>query len=78
MRIEFEDILAIEQHFALRDVIALAACDHVRERRFTRAVRPHDGGDFAGLYGQRHTLEDFLVINAGAEIIDLQHGLASL
>ena len=38
-----ENVLAVEQHLALGDVVVGLAGEHMRERRLARAVRAHDG-----------------------------------
>ncbi len=75
VRLEVENVLAVEQHFALRDLIALAAGDDIGERRFAGAVRPHDRRDLAGLHGEREALEDFTVADGDVEVLDFEHCL---
>ena len=44
-----QQVLAVEEDFAAGDVVALAARQHLRQRALARAVRAHDGVDFAGV-----------------------------
>ena len=55
------------------DLIALAAGDHIGERRLAGAVRPHDGRNLAVLYGERKTLEDFAFADRDVEVLDFEH-----
>ena len=57
---------------AAGDVVAIAAGQHLRERAFAAAVRPHDGVHFAGVDGQVDPFEDFLAVHAGMQIFDFE------
>jgi hypothetical protein len=48
------------------DLIIRLAGDDIGERRLARAVRPHDGGDLAGLHLEVQPVDDLLV---GAAIL---------
>ena len=55
-----EQILAVVRHGTAGDVVRGVAGEHLRERALARAVRAHDGVDFAALHGERDALEDLL------------------
>ena len=74
MRREAQNILAVQQHFALRDIIALASGDDIGERRFAGAVRPHDRRDLAVVNGEREAIENLAVADGDMEIFDFKHG----
>ena len=41
------------------------AGQHLGQRALARAVRPHDGVDFAGMDGEIDALRDFTIANGG-------------
>jgi hypothetical protein len=71
--LHLEEVFAIEQDLALRDLIFVLAGDDIGKGRFAGAVRPHDGGDFACLHGKGHPLEDRLAVNLGVEVTNFEH-----
>ena len=62
LRLEREQVLAVERRGALGDLVALAAGEHVGERRLARAVRPHDRMHLARPHLEVDALEDRLVL----------------
>ena len=46
---------------------------HIGQRRFARAIRPHDRMNLARIDAEREALEDRLVGDRGEEVIDLEH-----
>ena len=46
-RVEPEDVLAVEQHLALGDLVVFLAGEHIAQRRLARAVAAHHGMHFA-------------------------------
>ena len=61
----FEQILAVEPRFALGHFVERIAHEHGGERRFSRAIRPHNRVGFAGLHRQVDALQYFLVADFG-------------
>ena len=60
--LHLQHVLAVEQDLAVEDLIVLLAGDDIGQRRLAGAVRPHDGGDFAGGDGEVQAVEDLLVL----------------
>ena len=58
-----EDVFAIEQDFALGDLIVFLAGEHIAQRRLARAVAAHDGMDFASIDRQIDTTQNFFALN---------------
>src|SRR5699024_2259808 len=75
LRLDLQQILAVQRRGPVRHLIAVAARQHIAERALARAVRPHDGMHLAGRDLQREPLEDALVLflQLYLEIVDLQH-----
>src|SRR5690606_27550666 len=73
LRLEPEQVLAVEGDRASGDLVALAPGQDVAQRRLAGAVGPHQRVHLAGLQLQRQALEDFLAGDAGVEVFDLQH-----
>ena len=71
-RFHFEDIFAIEQDFALGDLIVLLAGQHIAQRGLARAVAAHDGMDLPGRNGEVHALEDFALFDARMQVADFK------
>ena len=63
-----KQVLAPEQDFAVGDFIARLAGDHMRQRRFAGAVRPHDRVHLARIYGERQSVENFAILDANLQI----------
>ena len=74
VRFECEQVLARKGHRSAGHFIARPPAKHIAQRRFARAVRPHDCVDFARVDGQRQAFEDRLVGHGGMEVSDLEHG----
>ena len=72
---QIQQIFAVQGRFAFGHLIAVAARQHIRQRRLARAVRPHDRMDLARRHFQRDALEDLLalVFQFGVEVVDFQH-----
>jgi hypothetical protein len=75
VRIEREQILAVERDGAVRHLIARPPGKDVGQRRLTRPVRPHDGVDLARVQGETDTLEDRLAVDRCVKVSDLKHWL---
>ena len=74
IRIHVEQIAPFETHFPARDVVLGMARQRAGQRALARPVRPHDGVYFAGVHVEIDPLEDFLVLRADLQILDLKHG----
>jgi len=55
-----------------RDVLGPAG-ENIRQRRFPRAVRPHDRVYFAHADVQREPFENFLAVDSGVQVFDIEH-----
>ena len=64
--------LAIEEDFTGGHCVVFVAAQHLGQRALARAVRAHDGVDFAGLDFKSQAFEDFAVRNASVEIVYLE------
>lgn len=73
VRIEVEQVDAVEGDAALGHIVAGAAAEDIAERRFARAVRTHDRVHLTRVHGQAEALEDRLAVDFGVEVIDLKH-----
>ena len=62
-----------EQYTAARHLITGTAAQRIGQRRFPRAVRPHDRMNLPRVDGKREALEDRLVPDGVREVIDLKH-----
>src|SRR5690606_38355964 len=58
-----------------RDVITVAAGQHIGQRRLAGAVRPHDRMDLAGRDDQVDAAQDLLAVDGGVEVLDLEHSV---
>ena len=65
----------VQRRRALGHLVAVAARQHVAERRLARAVRPHDRMHLAGPNLEVDALEDRLVLllELHVQVLDLQH-----
>ena len=78
VRRQRQQVLPHERHAALGHFIAVAAGQHIGQRRLAGAVRPHDGVHLAGTDAERQALEDLLAVNFGVKIVDLEHSAGFL
>ena len=60
-------------HRPPRHFIPGPPAQHIGQRRFPRAVRPHDRMDLARINSERKALEDRLVSDRGGKVIDFEH-----
>ena len=67
-----KDILAVEQHLAVGDLVVVLAGEHVGERRLAGAVRAHDGVHGAFLDRQVEAVEDFLAVDLDVQVFDFK------
>ena len=75
--VHVEQVLALEEDLALGDLVGVAAGEDAGERALAGAVGPHDGVDLAGVDLEVDAAEDFLVVDAGVEVVDGEHGVDS-
>src|SRR3546814_3620374 len=67
MRLQLKQVLAHEGDGAFRHFITLASGQHIGQRRFASAVRPHDRVDFPRVQRQVQALQDRLAVNLGVK-----------
>ena len=72
VRLHRRGFLAVEQDFALGDLVAGLAGEHIGERRLARAVRAHDGVHLALLDRQVEAVEDFLAVDFDVQVFDFK------
>ena len=60
VRLQGENIFAVHQHLAGRDLVIGMAGQHLGQRAFAGAVWPHDGVHFAFRHGQAEAADDLL------------------
>ncbi len=65
--VHIKQVFSAQRDIAARDLIAITARQHIRERRFTRAVRPHNRMNFTRRHLKRKPAKYSLlaVINSG-------------
>ena len=73
VRLHLQEILAVVEHLAVGDLVLLLAGEHVGERRFAGAVRPHDGVHLAGVHGEVDAVQDFLAVDFDVQVLDFKH-----
>ena len=73
VRLHLQEVLAVVEHLALGDLVLLLAGEHVGERRFAGAVRPHDGVHLAGVHGEVDAVQDFLAADFDVQVLDFKH-----
>jgi hypothetical protein len=73
--LHLEQVLAVSVGRAAGHLVAVAARQHIGQRRLARAVRPHDRMHLARLDGQVDALEDGLVLflELDVQVLDLKH-----
>ena len=67
--VHVEQVLALEEHLALGDLVSVAAGEHAGQRALAGAVRPHDGMDLAGVDLEVDAAQDFLVVDAACRFL---------
>jgi hypothetical protein len=72
VRRHLQQVFAPEEDFAASDFIARLAGDHMRQRRFAGAVRPHDRVHLARIHRERQPMEDFVVLDTDLQIFDFE------
>ena len=75
--VHLEQVLAVEEDLALGHLVGVAAGEDAGQRALAGAVGPHDGVDLAGVHRQVDAAEDFLVVDAGVQVVDFEHCLQS-
>ena len=76
-RFDVEQVHITQMRRALRDFVPVAARQHIRQGRFARPVRAHDGVDSTRLDGQIDAFENLLVFffELHVQVFDFQHVL---
>ena len=72
VRIQREDIRAVEQHLALGDGVTRLAGEDISERRLAGPVRTHDGVHGTWLDRQIEPVENPLAVHLDVEILDFE------
>ena len=67
-----ENVLAVEQHVALGDLVAGLAGQHVGQRRLARAVRAHDGVRPRPCRSSAQPVEDLLAVDLDVQVFDFK------
>ena len=73
VRVERQQILSAKLYAAAGHFVARLAAEHIRQRRFARAVRAHDRMYLARRHVQAQTLEDRLIAYLRVKIGDGEH-----
>ena len=68
IRLERQNVLAVDQDLACGDRISLLAGKYMRERRLAGAVRAHDGMHAAALDNEVEAIEDLLALDLDMQI----------
>jgi len=71
--IHFQQIQTVVAHGSLRDLVRRIPGQHLRQRRFPRAVGAHDRVHFTGIHFQRDAAKNFPIAYPGVQIIYLEH-----
>ena len=71
--LHLQKVAAVIEDLALGDGVLLLAGEHIGERRFSRAVRAHDGVHLAEIDGEVDAFEDFAAIHFDVEVLDFKH-----
>src|SRR5947209_4767501 len=72
IRIEAQNVLAVEQNLTLHDFVVGPSSQHMRERRLARAVRAHDGMHAALADRKVEAPEDLFALDFDVQIFHLQ------
>src|SRR5271165_227047 len=78
IRLELQQIFSVEEYLAGFDLIVRLAGNNVGQGRLTRAVWPHDRRDLACVDAQAEAVENRLVLDRGAEILNFKHCASTL
>ena len=71
--LHFEQLFAEELDRAFGDFVIFAASEDAGKGAFSAAVGAHDCVHFAGADGQVDATEDFFLLDAGVQVLDLKH-----
>src|SRR5690606_10745831 len=69
-----EQVLAVDQHLAVRVLVVLAAGEHIAQGGLVRDVAAHHGMHLTGRDDEVHALEDFAVLDASVQVADFKDG----
>ena len=67
-----EQVLAVEAHRTCRRRVVGPPGEHIGQRRFSRAVRPHDGMHLAGVHGEVEAPQNGLAVDLDVQIFNVQ------
>ena len=76
-RFQCQQVRALEQHFTLGDLIALASGQDMCQCALAGAVRPHDGVYLTGTGIEVQAAQDGLVLDGNVQITDSKHVCSS-
>src|SRR6185437_6522081 len=68
VRRHLQKVLAPEQDLAIGNFVARLTRDHVAQRRFAGAVRPHDRVHLARVHGERQSVENLAILYANLQV----------
>ena len=68
--VHVQEVLALEEDFALGDLVGVASGEDAGQRALAGAVGAHDGVDLAGVDLEVDAAEDFFVLDAGVQVAD--------
>ena len=73
VRLELQQVFSVEPNLAGRDLIVRLAGNDVGQGRLARAVRPHDRRDLARIHAETEAVQNRLVLDRNAEVLDFEH-----
>ena len=73
LRLQSQKVLSIKEDAARGDLVSRMSHYDIAERTLSRSVQSHDGMHLAIPDGEVHTLQYFLAIDAGMQVLNLQH-----
>ncbi len=71
-RLHLQQVFAVKGDRPGSDFIAFTAGQHLGQRAFAGAVRPHDGMHLPGVHRQVNSLQNLVAIHAGMQIFDFE------
>jgi hypothetical protein len=75
LRVHGQEVLALVEDLALRDLVAGPAGQDVGERALAGAVRAHDRVDLALGHAEVHAAQDLVPPHGGVEVLHFEHGV---
>jgi hypothetical protein len=74
VRRQLQQILAVEQHFALGHLVVRVPGQHIGQRALAGAIEAHQRVNFTLIDGEVHPAQDLAVFNFRVEILDYERG----